>query len=74
MGDTGMTNQPHIHFHGDGRGVRQVYLNGVPVNRVLYANTSRGKIRVTDNPLRMDKYRKRILSHTLYGKVEVRQL
>lgn len=61
----------HIHTPDDGRGPRDVYLNGKLVRRVVYANTKKGKVRVCDEPLKLDKYRKRILIRTKRGRVEV---
>lgn len=64
-------NQPHIHTPSDGRGGRNAYLNGNLVRRVVYADTKKGYIRVTDDPPKLDKYGKRVISRTLRGKVEV---
>lgn len=61
----------HIHTPDDGRGPRDVYLNGKLVRRVVYANTKKGKVRVCDEPLKLDKYCKRILIRTKRGRVEV---
>lgn len=61
----------HIHTPDDGRGPRDVYLDGKPVRRVVYANTKKGKVRVYAEPIKLDKYRKRILTRTKRGRVEV---
>lgn len=60
----------HIHTPDDGRGPRDVYLNGKRIRRVVYANTKKGKVRFCD-PLKLDKYCKRILIRTKRGRVEV---
>ena len=61
----------HIHHPDDGRGQRQVFLDGKPIKRCLYADTRRGLVRVFNDPLRLDKYRKRALWKTLRGDVRV---
>lgn len=61
----------HIHTPSDGRGPRDVYLNGKLIQRVVYANTKKGKVRVCDEPLKLDKYRKRVIERTKHGRVEV---
>lgn len=62
---------PHIHHPHDGRGQRQVLLNGQPIERCLWADTRRGLVRVSHNPARLDKHRKRLLWKTLRGQVQV---
>lgn len=61
----------HVHTGDDGRGVRDVFLNGTLLKHVIYADTKRGIVRVVDNPPNIDKHNKRVLSHTLRGAVEV---
>lgn len=63
---------PHIHTPKDGRGPRDVFVNGRLVEKVFYADTKRGIVRAYRSPLRLDKWRKRVLSETLRGIVEVR--
>ena len=65
---------PHVHTPMDGRGARQVFLNGNPINRVVYADTHKGKVRIHDDLPKLDKYRKRIIERTLYGVVTVEPL
>ncbi len=62
----------HIHTAGDGRGPRDVFLNGKLIDRVMYADTSAGFVRVVGNPVKLDKWKKRVLTRTLRGVVEVR--
>ena len=64
-------NEPYIHTPDDGRGPRVVLLNGKPIGMACYADELRGIVRVYDDPPRLDKYKKRILTRTLHGKVEV---
>ena len=62
----------HIHTPKDGRGPRDVFVNGKLVEQVFFADTRRGIVRAYKRPLRLDKWRKRVLSETLHGLVEVR--
>lgn len=61
----------HIHMVGDGRGQRDVFLNGKPLKSAIYANTRTGKVRVHDDPPKVHKYGKRLIVRTLGGMVEV---
>lgn len=63
-----------VHTPDDGRGARRVTVNGKPVERVVFADTRRGIIRAYRHPLTMDKHRKRALTYTRRGKVEVEYL
>lgn len=65
---------PHVHTPMDGRGARHVFLNGNPISRVVYADTRKGKVRIHDDPPKLDKYGKRIIERTLYGVVTVEPL
>ena len=67
-----MRHGNHIHTTGDGRGPRDVFLNGKLIDRVMYADTSAGFVRVVGNPVKLDKWKKRVLTRTLRGVVEVR--
>ena len=62
----------HIHTPKDGRGQRDVFIDGKRVDRVFFADTRRGIVRAFKYPLRLDKWRKRVLSETLRGVVDVR--
>lgn len=62
---------PHIHTPDDGRGMRRVLLNGREVKSVFYADTKKGVVRYYLQPLRLDKWRKTILSRTARGEVRV---
>ena len=67
-----MRHGNHIHTAGDGRGPRDVFLNGKLIDRVTYADTRAGIVRVVGNPLKLDKWKKRVLTRTLRGAVDVR--
>ena len=41
----------HIHTPGDGRGSRQVYIDGVLCSRVDKADTQTGTVEVVTNPV-----------------------
>ena len=60
-----------VHSCDDGRGLRDVFVDGLKIDRVMYADTKRGIVRVTHSPIRLDKHRKRVLTKTLRGHVEV---
>ncbi len=62
----------HIHTPDDGRGTRDVFVNGKPVECVIFADTKRGLVRAALQPLRLHKHRKRILTYTLHGEVVVK--
>lgn len=66
-----MRPSKHVHTFKDGRGARDVFLNGNKLDRVMYADTKRGIVRCVHDPIRLDKRRKRVLTFTLRGKVEV---
>ena len=61
----------HIHFPGDGRGLRDVFVDGELVQDVVFADTRRGTVKVFKRPLQVDE-RGRIVRETRYGVVEVR--
>lgn len=62
----------HIHTPKDGRGQRDVFVDGKLVKGVFFADTRRGIVRAYKYPLQLDKWRKRVLSETMHGVVEVR--
>lgn len=62
----------HIHTPKDGRGPRDVFVDGKLVDHVFFADTRRGIVRAYKYPLKVDKRRKRVLSETMRGLVEVR--
>jgi hypothetical protein len=64
---------PHIHTPSDGRGPRDVYLDGVLIKRVIMADTKRGIVQVTDDPVKIHKHGKRIISRRARGSVVVVQ-
>lgn len=49
-----------------------MFVDGKLVERVFYANTLRGIVRAFIYPFRLNRWRKRALSKTLRGNVEVR--
>ncbi len=62
----------HIHTPDDGRGLRDVFLNGKLINTAFYANTRAGFVRVFRKPFKLDRWGKRLLTRTLRGRVDVR--
>lgn len=63
--------KPHIHTPNDGRGWRDVYLDGKLIDRVIFADEKRGIVHVVHNPLRIDKYKKKVRFKVLHGSVVV---
>lgn len=64
-------NDLQVHTIDDGRGRRDVYLDGVMVRSCIYANERKGKVRVYAQPMRLHRWRKRVITRTLYGHVRV---
>ena len=61
----------HIHTRDDGRGPRRVFVDGRPMDRVVYADTRRGIVRYHNDPPKLDKYGKRVIERTRRGVVTV---
>ncbi|TAA12467.1 hypothetical protein EA658_09825 [Pseudoxanthomonas winnipegensis] len=61
----------HIHTPDDGRCPRRVYLNGVALERVVYADTKRGIARVFDDPPRISRRRECAISRKVRGVITV---
>lgn len=60
-----------LHTAGDGRGNRDVFLDGVVLTDVLMADEQRGIVECCMQPVRVDKHRKRVLTRRLHGVVKV---
>jgi len=60
-----------VHIAGDGLGARKVLLNGKEMRNVVYADTERGVVRFSDDPPKVHKHKKRIITRTRHGIVEV---
>ncbi len=65
-----MSAPTHVHTPSDGRGRRRVLLNGVVVDRVVFADTRKGVVRHFDRPAQIHKHGKRVIERTKHGKVE----
>lgn len=62
----------HIHTPDDGRPHnRRVLVDGVELKGVVYADTRRGIARRYRDPIKLDKWKKRALTETIRGRVEV---
>ncbi len=66
-----MRANKYVHTPYDGRGTRDVFLNGNKIDRVIYADEKRGIVRVIHSPPRVDERNKRVLWKTMRGCVEV---
>ncbi|WFF40398.1 hypothetical protein EVC62_02160 [Salinicola endophyticus] len=64
----------HIHYVGDGRGRRKVYVDGRLVERAIYADVRRGIVDHFPTPLKIHKRGKRVISRRLHGQVTVESL
>lgn len=60
-----------IHHPEDGRGNRDVFVDGRHIRGAVYVDTRRGLVRAFDIPPRLHKHRKRVITRTLRGLVEV---
>ena len=63
--------RPWVHTPLDGRGMRAVYLDGRRVDRVIYADTRAGFIRLHHDPIRVCPRREVIRSYKRRGDVRV---
>lgn len=43
---------PDVHYAGDGLGPRDVFVNGNPINHVVYANPAKGVVEFAPHPHR----------------------
>jgi hypothetical protein len=63
-----------VHTPGDGRGMRKVLVNGVEIDRVVYAHTRKGKVIQfvrRNGKFVSDKHGKRVRTRTIHGHVQV---
>ena len=61
----------HIHTPGDGRGVREVFIDGKRLNYCFYADTRKGIARCYRKPIKIHKRKREIIAKTFRGKVIV---
>lgn len=66
--------RPWEHWPNDGRGPRQVLLDGKEISRVVFADERRGLVLIHDEPLRLTKNKDRIIPRKKWGRVEIRPL
>lgn len=62
---------PDVHYAGDGLGPRDVFVNGNPINQVVYANPAKGVVEFSPRPLRV-KCNGEIYTRKLHGTVIVK--
>lgn len=60
-----------FHSANDGKGNRQVYVNGNPIKRVLWANEEQGLVCYFPYPLKINRRKANIYTRLLKGKVRV---
>ena len=66
-----MTVRTHIHIPDDGRGLRDVFVDGQKIEKAFFADEKRGIVDYYVTPYKLDKYRKRLLSRRIRGDVQV---
>lgn len=67
-----MGAQPgHVHMAGDGRGRRDVFLDGKPLANVIYADTNGGVVRFHDDPPVIAPCKTMFVVREAYGVVTV---
>jgi hypothetical protein len=66
--------QPGTILHVETTRYRQfeIFLNGRLVTQPFFANLKKGLVRRYRDDFKLDKHRKRILTESLHGKIEVR--
>lgn len=63
----------HIHSWDDGRGRREVFVDGVPVTHVIWCDTKVGIAVVTDYPLKSSDG-EHVDFHPVWGEVTVKSV
>ena len=66
-----MNHPDHIYEVDTYPRVKRVLVNGNEVKSVFYADTKKGFVRYYDDPPKMHKHGKRLISRTLWGDVTV---
>lgn len=61
----------HIHTPNDGRGTRKVFVDGREIECVVFADIKRGIVDFHRQPLKLNRWRKRVITRRIRGKVEV---
>lgn len=62
-------SQGHIHTPGDGRGPRNVFVNGNKIGKVFYADTEKGLVKFYPQPVRVHRNGLEAYSRELRGTV-----
>lgn len=61
---------PNVHYAGDGRGPRDVFVNGNRIGHVVYADETKGIVKFTPYPVRA-KRNGDAYTRKLHGTVQV---
>jgi hypothetical protein len=64
----------YTHTPFDGRGRRDVFVDGVKVHDAIKADTMRGIVWFCERPFRIDEQTKRVITKTIRGVVTVRPI
>lgn len=67
-----MLNQDHIHTPDDGRGLRDVWVDGKKIDKPFFADTRRGIVDYYVSPTKLHKYGKRLITKRIHGEVVVK--
>lgn len=65
---------PWIHRPFDGRGLREVYVDGLKIPRPCYVNTLTGYVRYYGHELTIDRVKNEVITYEIHGKVVVKCL
>ena len=60
----------HVHFYGDGRGHREVFIDGKPAGQVIWCDTKAGIAVVADYPLTSSDG-ENVDFHPVWGEIRV---
>lgn len=69
-----MRKERYTHTPFDGRGRRDVFVDGVKVHDAIKADTMRGIVWFCERPFRIDERTNRVATQTLRGVVTVRPI
>lgn len=60
----------HVHFYDDGRGRREVFIDGQPATQVIWCDTKPGIAVVTDFPIKSTDG-EHVDFHPVWGEIKV---
>lgn len=66
-----MNYPDHIHTIDSYPPVKRVFVDGKEVKKAFYADTKKGFVRCYDDPVKLHKHGKRLITRTIRGDVTV---